>query len=111
MNKCGWAQDHKLKLDKDMILGEPYRDKKGNQMTFSGMSSLELYTRENLYKSKKKLFGSVIGLLLQAVMTHAQPPHTDVPQPRMDLSHGAQTFSEVGTGCTANRSHDFASCI
>ena len=32
-------------------------------------------------------------------MTCAQPPCTDVPQPCTDLSHGAQTFSEVG--CTA----------
>ena len=35
------------------------------------------------------------------VTTRAQPPHTDVPQLCMDLSHGAQTFSKVGTRCTA----------
>ena len=35
------------------------------------------------------------------VTSRAQPPRTDVPQPRTDLSHGARTFSEVGTRCTA----------
>ena len=38
---------------------------------------------------------------LDSVMTRAQPPLTDVPQPCTDLSHGARTFSKVGTGCTA----------
>ena len=40
-------------------------------------------------------------MIIIIVMTRAQPPRTDVPQPRTDLSHGARTFSEVGTGCTA----------
>ena len=49
------------------------------------------------------LLAAYMGSALRGgtVKTHAQPPHTDVPQPRTDLSHSAQTFSEVGTGCTA----------
>ena len=35
-----------------------------------------------------------LSLLVRYVTTCAQPPRTD-------LSHGARTFSEVGTGCTA----------
>ena len=78
------------------------------ELQLNGSTGDHLDDREGTEPFVVQLFGgSVSGIIgsiqpdLIPVTTHAQPLCTDVPQPHTDLSHGAQTFSKVGTGCTA----------
>ncbi|KAF8325469.1 Oligoxyloglucan reducing end-specific cellobiohydrolase [Cantharellus anzutake] len=59
--KCGWARDHKLKLDKELILCESFRDKKGSQKNFGFMNPLQLWAGQNFYRKKTLLFDRVVG--------------------------------------------------
>ncbi|KAF8523369.1 Oligoxyloglucan reducing end-specific cellobiohydrolase [Hysterangium stoloniferum] len=58
---CAWARDTDLKIDRQLVLCQSYRDKKGNQLTFKQSNPVELWEGSHFYKEKTKLFDNVVG--------------------------------------------------
>ncbi|GJJ15988.1 hypothetical protein Clacol_010267 [Clathrus columnatus] len=61
VKSCGWARDTDLKIDRQLILCESYRNKKGNQRYFGAANPLELWEGSDFYKNKVKLFDNIVG--------------------------------------------------
>ncbi|CAE6471894.1 hypothetical protein ACGC1H_003813 [Rhizoctonia solani] len=58
---CTWARSSDLRIDPRLILCESYRDKKGNQRTFTGANPLEFVEGGDYFKNKRKMFDNVVG--------------------------------------------------
>ncbi|KAF8600483.1 signal sequence binding protein [Ceratobasidium sp. AG-I] len=58
---CTWARTSDLKIDRELILCESYRDKKGNQKRFNGDNPLEFVEGSGYFKNKRKMFDNVVG--------------------------------------------------
>lgn len=61
VKSCGWARDTDLKVDRQLILCESYKDKRGNQHYFGSSNSLELWEGSGFYNNPTKLFDNVVG--------------------------------------------------
>jgi hypothetical protein len=58
---CTWARTSELRIDRQLILCESYRDKKGNQKSFNGENPLQFVEGAEFFKDKRKVFDNVVG--------------------------------------------------
>jgi hypothetical protein len=58
---CAWARDTDLKIDRQLVLCQSYRDKKGDQNSFGPSNPAELWEGTRFYKEKNKLFNNIVG--------------------------------------------------
>lgn len=90
VRQCSWARDNELKIDEKLILCESYRDKQGNQATFTRNNPLELVIGGDFFvtNERKRLFEQVVGfatfseyLLVAEVKTALGTCDTDFDDP------------------------------
>jgi hypothetical protein len=61
VKQCTWVRDTGFKVDETSILCESYRDKQGQQFSFTMGNPLELIIGRDFYKDKTKLFPQIVG--------------------------------------------------
>ncbi|EPQ27080.1 uncharacterized protein PFL1_05364 [Pseudozyma flocculosa PF-1] len=95
---CSFVRDARLKVDARTIFCESYKDKSGDQKSFTSANHLQLVSGPNFYRNKKEvLFENIIGWATfeQYLVVAQYDDATQPPTMRLKVSLDARRFSDL----------------